>query len=162
MSPHRAFSLIELVLVLIIISITALLAAPRYANILAEQRATSAANRIAMDLAMAQRRAKFSSTTQSFDFNLLGDFYSIGGMQDPDHPANPYVILLADEPYLAEFVSVDFGGDAKLIFDGYGVPDTAGSVVIRSGTREKEILLKAQTGRVVVLDYSPGPPQLPE
>jgi len=162
MGPCRAFTVIELIFVLIIISITAMLAVPRYANFLAEQRATATANRIAIDLAMAQRRAKFSSAAQTVSYDSLNHTYTIVGMQDPNHPTNPYVITLTGEPYLAEVVSVDFGGDAIVVFDGYGVPDTSGSVVIRSGSQQKMIQLMAQTGRVVVSDYSGSPPEVLE
>lgn len=163
MSPLRAFTVIELIFVLIIISIMAMLSVPRYANFLAEQRASAAANRIAIDLAMAQRRAKFSSTTQTFKLDLNNNDYSLIDMQDPDHPTNPYVVTLSDEPYLAEIVSLDLGGATKIVFDGYGVPDTDGTITIRSGNRQKKITLDGQTGRVTITDdVIPNPPQIPE
>jgi prepilin-type N-terminal cleavage/methylation domain-containing protein len=163
MNPRRAFTVIELIFVLIIISITAMLAAPRYANFLAEQRVIATANRIAMDVAMAQRRAKFSSTTQTITFTASEHTYSLAGVQDPDHPANPYVVSLTAEPFLAEIVSVDFGGAAKIVFDAYGVPDTNGTMSIRSGNRQKKLTLDGQTGRVTISDdVITGPPQIPE
>ena len=98
MHEHRAaFTAIELLFVLIIISIVGLMAAPRFANSLAEQHVDAAARRMAADIALAQRRAKFSSTSQAIAFDVTGNSYALTGVADPDHPADPYTIRLTDE-----------------------------------------------------------------
>lgn len=160
---HKAFSYIELVMVTIILAIVAVIAVPRYANAIALQRVEAAAWRVANDLALAQRRAKFSSTSQTIDFDLSGDFYFVVGMQDPDHPASPYVVTLSDEPYGATIVSADFAGTALVTFDGYGVPDNSGTIVIRSGNRQKTITVDGVTGRATISDgVVVVPPELPQ
>lgn len=161
---HRAaFTAIELLFVLIIISIVGLMAAPRFANSLAEQRVDAAARRMAADIALAQRRAKFSSTSQAIAFDVTGNSYVLTGVADPDHPANPYTVALTDEPYESVIVSADFGGDAEIIFDGYGIPDTAGTLVVRAGSHYKTLTLNVLTGRVTITDAgSPDPPMLPK
>ena len=42
------------------------------------------------------------------------------------------------------------GGDAVVIFDGYGMPDSGGSVDITAGGVTKTIQLDPDTGRAVV------------
>jgi prepilin-type N-terminal cleavage/methylation domain-containing protein len=162
---HKAFSFLELVMVTIILAIVAAIAAPRYANAMALQRLEAAAQRVANDLALAQRRAKFTSTTQTIDFDVLGDFYAIVGVQDPDRPATPYVVTLSDEPYGATIDSADFAGNTNLIFTGFGVPENGngGTIVIRSGNRQKTITVDGVTGRATISDgVVVVPPELPQ
>lgn len=145
----RGFTLVELVLVTVILAIFASVAVPRYANFVAQQHVDAAARRIKTDLTLAQRKAKFSSTSQEINFCTGDDsYYEIVGMQDPDHPAKPYVVSLLDEPYRAKIVSAAFGGDAEVVFDGYGMPDSGGTIVIRSGTFQRTITVDADTGTV--------------
>lgn len=83
-------------------------------------------------------------------------------MDDPDHPDQPYQVAVATEPYSATVVSADFGGDTEVIFDGYGVPDSDGTIVIQVGSYQRTLTVNAQTGRVSVSDGSGGDPPPPE
>ena len=147
-----AFTVLELVVALAIVAMFASLAVPRYANFFARQRAESAARRIAIDLALAQRRAKFASATQTVTFDVAADAYELVGMQDPDHPTQPYVISLSDKPYGATIDSADFPGKTSkvIVFDGYGMPDGGGTVVVEVGSYQWTITVDAQTGRATV------------
>ena len=116
-------------------------AVPRYANSLALQRTDAAVRRIVADLNLVQRRARLTGKQQTVTFDVAGDTYSVGDLQDPDHPANPYVVNLSKPPYDAAIVSVDFGGDTALVFDGYGTPDSGGSIVIEVGRYQQTITL---------------------
>src|SRR5947209_10986433 len=58
----RAYSLVELVLVLVTLAIMWGIAAPRYANSMSRYRAEAAARRIASDFALARAQAKQTST----------------------------------------------------------------------------------------------------
>jgi hypothetical protein len=49
-------------------------------------------------------------------------------------------------------VSYDFGGDLELVFDIYGVPDSAAKLSIRAGPHECGITIDAQTGSVSVIE----------
>jgi type II secretory pathway pseudopilin PulG len=145
-----AFSLIEAVIVLLIIGIISAIAAPRYANALARQRVDAAARRIVADLSVAQRQAKSASMTQTVDFDLTDNLYRLLGMQHLDHASREYQVLLSQEPYQVTIVSADFSGTMKVRFDGYGVPDTGGTVVIQAGQYQKTISVDADTGRATV------------
>jgi len=44
--------------------------------------------------------------------------------------------------------SADFDGDAEIIFDAYGNPDSGGTLVIGAGERQITLSVDAETGRV--------------
>ena len=168
---RRAFTYVELILVIAILGIVAGIAVPRFGNFIAHRHIDAAATRIATDLAFAQREAKFSSTTQTVSFNVGTDSYTLVGMEDPDHAGREYAVPLTEEPYNATIISADFGGDVEVVFDGYGVPDSGGTIVVAVGNYRKTLALDAQTGWVSVSDLSveivdpeppEDPPELPE
>lgn len=148
----RAFTLVEMLLVLLILSILAAIAAPRYANFLAIEHLSAAATRVASDLAYARRRARTSSTAQSFIVDVAANSYRLPNVPDLDHPADTYRVVLADEPYGATIVSVNLGGDQQVIFDGYGLPDSSGSIVISVGSNQMTVNVPG-----IVPDVPKGP-----
>lgn len=161
---RRAFTYLELIIVIGVLGIVASIAVPRFGNFVAHRHIDAAATRIATDLAFAQREAKFSSTTQTISFNVGTDSYTLVGMEDPDHAGREYAVPLTEEPYKATIISADFGGDFEVVFDGYGVPDSDGTLVVTVGNYRKTLTLDAQTGRVTVSDLSveiTEPPELP-
>jgi len=160
----RAFTYLELILVIAILGIVASIAVPRFGNFIAHRHIDAAAIRIATDLAFAQREAKFSSATQTVSFNVGTDSYTLVGMEDPDHAGREYAVPLTEGPYNATIISADFGGDVEVVFDGYGVPvlDSDGTIVIAVGNYRKTLTLDAQTGRVTVSDLSVEITESPE
>jgi prepilin-type N-terminal cleavage/methylation domain-containing protein len=153
MKPFRwrsAFTLLELVFVVAIVAILASMAIPRFSGAAARHRAGAAARRVASDLALARKHAKQSSASQAVVFDAAADSYQLTGMSHSDHPANEYVVRLGDEPYRAAIVSADFGGQKQVVFDGYGMPDSGGTVTIRVGTEQRVITLDVDTGEASV------------
>src|SRR5438034_11623152 len=97
---HRrrgAFSLIELVLVIVIATILAAVAMPRYASALTHWRVDAAAHRVAADLALARNVARTASSTQIISFSTTS--YQLVGYASIDGPASSYTVNLAAEPY---------------------------------------------------------------
>ena len=148
------FSLLELALVAAIMSIIAVIAVPRYGRFNARRAVEGVARRVATDLALAQRRAKFTSTSQTVSFDVAAETYTLVGMDDPDHSGQTYQPSVASEPYNAIIESASLGGDPDIIFDGYGVPDSGGTVVVQVGRYQKTLTVNAQTGRVTVSDIT--------
>ncbi|MCH7886096.1 MAG: hypothetical protein IIC01_12725 [Planctomycetes bacterium] len=134
-------------MVFVIMATLVSMAAPRFSNSIALQRVEAAARRIVVDLALAQRQARSSNASQTVRFTTGTHEYSLVGMSHPDHLGLEYKVLLSEDPYGASIVSANFGGDAELIFDVFGVPDSGGSVVIQVGNHVRTVTVDPVTGR---------------
>ena len=160
MSPqrasHRAFSLIELMIVIAIISVVGAIALPRYSNSLQQYRATLAAKRISTDLQLAQSRARSLSASRTVTFTFAGSSYQLAGETDLKSAGSTYTVQLGDSPYFATVTSAQFGavasvGTASVTFNGFGMPSAAGSITLSRGKRHpKTITLAAQTGAISI------------
>lgn len=151
-SDHRgdgAFSYIELVLVLAIITVVAAVAAPRYFGAMANYRADAAARRLAADLELAREAARAASAPRSITFDNANDRY---------RTAAGDAVELTDEPYGAVIVSVVFspaapvnGGDpGALTFDGYGKPGRTCMITLAAGDTQRTVTVGASSGEVSV------------
>ena len=138
--------------VLVIIGVLAAMALPRFSSAMANHRADVAATRVAASLDLARRHARNTGTAQSVRFNVAANGYILPSVKDLAHPALAYAVRLADPPYESAIVNAEFGGDTELIFDGYGVPDSGGSVTIQSGRIQKIISVDAQTGKTTITE----------
>ena len=148
---RRAFSIIETLMVVFILGVISTIAVPRYSNFVAQNRAESAARRIAADIALARRNARLTSTSQTIQFDASTNSYVVSGMSSLDNPAGFYTVLLTDEPYSASIASISLDDNSGTItFDGYGVPSTGGSVVITVGVYGRTIQIDAATGRTTI------------
>ncbi len=143
--PAPGFTLLELVIVMAVIGVTASIAIPRYGATIARFRAESAARRVQADLKYARQAAQAASATRTVVFNIPASSYGIGQVKDLKRTAGPYSVSLAEE-YSAVVQGVDFGGDASVRFDGYGRPDSGGSVQVMSGSQAWLVTLDGETG----------------
>lgn len=153
----RGFSLIELVMVIAILATMSAIAVPRYANALTNYRVDSAARRIVADLAYAQSQARESSSSRTVSFDTASDSYRLNDVADIDRSSGAYVIDLRGEPYRATLVSAVFDDSSdvadlldEVVFNGYGLPDSGGTIVVTVGTTSKTIVLDPDTGQAVV------------
>jgi prepilin-type N-terminal cleavage/methylation domain-containing protein len=148
---HRrpAFSLLELVLVVAIIAVFGAIAAPRYTLSAARYRVDGAASRIVHDIALARARARTRGESQSVDFQTADNSYRIPGLAGPGGESD-YSVDLDKGFYEAEIVSAKFGRDARIVFNGHGMPDSGGSVVIRVGSMRRVIVVDPDAGKASV------------
>lgn len=145
-----AFTLIELSMVVLILAIMAAVAVPRYTNATARYNADAAARRIKADFEYLRHQARRSGASRSIVFDLSSQSYRMPGIPDLDHPGKDYEVRLTRIPYNATLYQVDCGGDAKLIIDGYGKPDTGATIVVLSGTYSRTISVDASAGATTI------------
>ncbi len=143
----RGFTLIEVVIVLTILAIVSAIAVPRFTNAQARYRTDAAAARIMADLAFAQRQARFTSERRRIDFDLTLNKYALVRVNGEESDTILDVVELADEPYQATIFSANFGGDSSIEFDGFGTPDSGGSVKVQVGTHQRTVSLAADSGK---------------
>ena len=144
---RRGFSIVEVVCVVVILAILGAMGLPRYAAFTANQQLEGVARRITADLAYAQRNARQSSASRTVVFDTVNHKYTLNGVMDPDHKSKAYAVRLGDEPYRARIVSASFGGDAQLVYDGFGTPDSGGTLIIAVGSTQKSITVDAGGGK---------------
>ncbi len=145
------YTLIEMVTVLMITTILAVVAFPHFLDSLAHHRLESAAQRIELDLKLARDRAIASSSNCGATFDVARDLYVLyPDIMNPDHPTEPYSTRLSREPYYCRLVSVDFGGDNEVVFNGHGVPDSNGSIRVEHRKKQRLISLNGSTGEILV------------
>ena len=147
---RRGFSLLELVLVLAIMATLAAVAIPRYSGSIARYRADVTARRIVADLALARARACSASKTVTAKFDISAGELWLSGIKGLNRPSSTYVVKLGEAPYRARLISADFAGRPEVNFNIYGMPDSAGQVVIAVGGSKRIIVLDAATGRAGV------------
>ena len=148
---RAGFTLVEITITVLIMGIMAAVAAPKYADSLSRFRAEAAAKRVAADLKFAKREAESGSVSRTVRFNFpVVDRYTLVGVQAINHPNQGYEIDLAGAPYSSFIVSVNFGGDADVVFNGYGIPDSGGTVVVESGGHQATISVDADSGKIKV------------
>lgn len=147
---HTGFTLIDLMMAIAVIAIVAAIATPRYANALTRYRAEAAARRVAADLELARQTAKSTSSSRTVAFNPAQHSYVIPDVREFDSAGTTYRVQLQDPPYQAQIVSVDFGGDAVLTFDGFGIPDSGGFVILQAGDYQYTVVVDPETGAAEV------------
>ncbi len=149
-----------MVMVMVLLGILSLIAVPRYATFLREQRLNAAELRIRSDITMAQRRARCLGTAQTMTFSTVSNSYFITGMADPDRVAATYAVKLADDPYGVSLVSVDLGGDGVVSFDGHGAADSDGTIVIRLGSQIRTITFGTSSIPWLIFKQLDDPPKV--
>jgi prepilin-type N-terminal cleavage/methylation domain-containing protein len=147
---NQGFTLLELAVVVIILAVLSSIAVPRYGRAIANYRASSAARRVAADIALTQARARALSTSQSIVFSTSQNNYQITGMADPDHPASTYTVGLSDLTAGASLTGASFGQSSTLTFNGYGIPAAGGTITLTSGAATRTITVAADSGAATV------------
>lgn len=137
--PRPAYTLVELVTVVVLLGIFTAVAAPKYADALASYRVNCAARRIAADLRMARDYAERLSTSETVDFNASNETYAFSTIKDLDHPGVLCTVKLASSQYAVDIAAATFGAGDAVQFDMYGRPNYSGTVVVQSKSFQKTI-----------------------
>src|SRR5689334_17817856 len=113
-----AFTILELVIVLLIMGILTAVAAPKFFDSLLFHRVESAARRVKADLELARTQARLTSASQSVTFT--GSVYTLSNTKSLDKPGSVYSVDLKKEPYSLDSATPNFSNAATVSFDGYG------------------------------------------
>jgi prepilin-type N-terminal cleavage/methylation domain-containing protein len=148
-SCAAGFTVIELVVVMLVMSILAAAATPAFIDSLLFHRVESAARRVKADLELARHTARLTSAAQAVTFS--GNTYTLSaGVDSFDVPGTSYVVDLSASPYELSSVAADFAGDPEITFDGYGTASSGGAVVLGTRNHECTVTLDAANGSVTI------------
>lgn len=134
---NQAFSLIELILVMAILSITAAVAVPRYSEANTRYRAKAAGSRVKHDMDLARSYAVTTRKTVSIVFDTAQLKYAI--LPNPLDGSESYIVDLSLSPYEIRGIVVDFDSRASFSFNGHGTPSTDGLITVQSGDHYHKI-----------------------
>ncbi len=157
---QSGFTMIELILVVMILSIAALMAIPMVSNA-ADIQVRSAANRIAADLDYAKGLAITHQCAYSVVFDVSGESYEIqeAGGTDVENPltgASSFVVDFSTDNRLnkVNIDSADFDPDSSdtITFDYMGSPYSGGN--ISTPLNSGQITLQAD-GFTLIVDVEP-------
>src|SRR3954463_11290584 len=87
---RRAFTMIELVIVLLVMGILTAVASPKFVDSLLFHRVESAARRVKADLELARTQARLTSASQSIAF--ANSAYTLANMKNLDKPGAVYFV----------------------------------------------------------------------
>lgn len=149
----RAYSLMELTVVLVIVALGAGIAVPRYSGSLARYRVEMAGKRLAADLALAQATARTTGTFQQVRFGIAADGYQLPEQMSLTNDSRKMTVLLNTDPYFTAIVSAKDGNGVlqpTLKFDGFGQPDQSLTVKLRSGSHTRTVTVDKVSGAINV------------
>jgi len=149
----RGFTLVEMTITICILVAVAALTMPRWARSLQRYNIDSAAKRIVADLGRARRLGFTTSATQTVNFNVSANQYTIPGLSDPNNPTAIYTVTLSSAPYNSTLISTNLGGQ-PVTYNGYGVPvglpAGGGKIVIAAGQLQHTITIDPTDGTATI------------
>jgi prepilin-type N-terminal cleavage/methylation domain-containing protein len=152
----RAFTLVELLIVVVILSIVALTAIPMMSSAAGIQ-IRSAANMIAADIEYARSMAISRGQNHSVVFDKDADSYRIVDLngnviQHPVKKGFTYVVDFRNESRLnrVDITNANFNADQTVVFDCLGSPDSGGSVNLQAGGISATVVVEPVTGFVSI------------
>ena len=149
-----AFTIIELVIVLLIMGILTAVAAPTFFDSLLFHRVESAARRVKADLELARTQARLTSASQSITF--ANSTYTLSNTKSLDNPNAVYSVDLTKQPYSLDSATANFSNLTKVAFDGYGTPTSGGTVVLVAKSHTCTVTLNGTTGDVTITSSHSG------
>ena len=148
---RRGFSFLEIVIVVLITAIMVAIAMPRWSGSLQKFRVSNAAARIVADLSLAQSAAYCSSTSKTVTFTVGSSQYVVSGVAPLQRASGTYLVQLNNDLYQSTLSTV-WGqtGTQTITFNGFGLPDKGGSIVVVSGNMQKTIVVDSSSGKATV------------
>ncbi len=154
-----AFSLLELIIVLVILGTIASLASVRYAGAASTYRIEAAASRLAADLRQARQRALARSSEVFVTFDTTDESYQVrtreeianGDEGSTQSLTGAIQVQLDDEPYRVSISRLNVtGGRPEVVFNAFGTADSDMTVELKTGDRKRTVTLVGATGVVSI------------
>jgi len=162
---RNAFTFIELIVVMVILSIAALLAIPMISSA-ADVQVRSAANMIAADLDYAKSMAISRQQNYSVVFDPANDSYEVRDASGNviDHPikaGSPFKVELQSDSRLSrvDITGADFDPDSQTTvtfdylgspYNGSGAALNSGQITLQAGSFSMTITVEPMTGYVTI------------
>jgi prepilin-type N-terminal cleavage/methylation domain-containing protein len=153
---RRAMSMIELTIVLLIVGITAAVAAPRLADTVRAMRLRAAANQLAAHIDYVRSVALNEARTTTLVFDNSLDHYLCDDVLLPDQPGQPFYFAVREVHDPSFDLTADFDSRSELSFDFEGVPTVnstpmeSGTVILGYGKEQYQVAIAAGTGQTTV------------
>jgi prepilin-type N-terminal cleavage/methylation domain-containing protein len=154
----NGFTLIEIIIVMVIISIAALLAIPMLSSV-GDIQVRAAADMIAGDLEYAKSMAISRQKTYKVIFDTAAESYRLAVYENGitttiTHPVNVgklYSVDFANDSRVNQvnIDSVSFAG-SEVDFDSIGSPSSGGVVTLKAGGKTVTVTVEAGTGFISV------------
>jgi prepilin-type N-terminal cleavage/methylation domain-containing protein len=158
----KAFTMVEIIVVVIILSIAALIAIPMMSSA-ASTQVSSAANVLAADMEYAKNLAISRQKDYSIVFDVAGNTYEIRDEDDNviTHPltGKSFTVNFSNESRLGrvQISSVSFDSSTTLTYDylgspynGASTPLNSGQVVLEADDYSMTITIQAVTGYLTI------------
>lgn len=146
---RHAFSLLEPLLALAIIATLAGIAVPRFGMATIRYQANLAAHRVVSDLELARSTAKAESISKLVEFQPAQNSYVLYNTIPLDG-VGEYIVELSERPYGADLISAEFTAGHLIQFDGWGLPNSGGTVILSVGSEQRTIVVDAETGKASI------------
>jgi len=159
---EKAFTLIELVVLIILVAILAFVFITKFS--FTQAKLTNARVKLTSDIRYVQALAIGRGGTFGVQFTPGSETYSLyegsaaTKIKDPLNPMTDFTVNYTTSREFSgvDIVSANFGGSQSLEFDWQGVPHSGGgsalssegSIVLQIGTTSTTVRIAAQTGRV--------------
>lgn len=147
---RSAFTLVELVVVMVMMGICAAIVLPRYSSSISNYRVDAATQRIIGDLRAARRQANIISSATVFKIDQPTSTYTITGMNRLDRRGGVYTVDLGADPYFATVTEVDLDSGSTVITDPFGQITGSGTMTITVGAFKHIVAVDAANGEIAI------------
>lgn len=147
---RAGLTLLDVVITVLLMAIVATVAQGRFSRSLARWQASFLAQRIAADIESVRQAARATSTSKSITFDTVNKTYTLAGVPNPDRKSATFVVSMTGYAPAAAFGTVNLGGDTTLSFNGFGYPDSGGTIVVIVGESTSTVTVDAATGNTTI------------
>lgn len=141
----RAFSLVELVLVVSIVAILASISIVSFSNVFSGAQLDNAAKRLVADLKLTKQQAIQNRTTYAFEINPTGQYYQATGVKDL---AGNSSIHFDMNQHSNQAINIELNlknnSDNVIHFDARGRASNPGNIILSNDDRQKIITVSTE------------------